>query len=890
MQKKTTKRFLTSMLIFTLVSSMFAISPQKANFNLLNLFYAETITANAEVEWKEAYIKYLLEQHESDSDTRFFMAYIDDDNIPELITASGEAHMDISRIFTYFNGDVVNLCGGDRGWSGYGSCSYREKQNQLIAGREYDNQIFKYICSIVNGQLKSIITFCEDDDATGKRVYKVNDIEVTELEYKKQLSTYWLDEDGLEENPITSVCYSGSPHEGILEMHEINVANLDAYIYELPYSTGEYYTGHGKYTLADTYGFENYSPRISGGILMEVLGPSFGLTAKEMIFGLQTYGVCRGFVSTVIATNSYSAPSVDGYGAKELFNVSKSKLNTESLLTADELIKRGQISSYFPAVQDELSGQHMNDLQGIYQAVKDFCENKNNGVMIHLAESRKLGHELLALGIESENDIHTMIHVYDCNDPLEHKTFGGNYLELMKDSNGNYNGWKYNFKYLKPNIVWGNDNPNGFISYCVDNAAYFYTDSYSLEDWKLLSVQVDTDINCTINEKFCKLSENIDSVVPIVNANLCCDEDGNIITPNYDYDMYWIDTNKPITLSGVSKESEIILCDDESRIVVNLPTDAKLDILVDDNGQSYTNITTEDKQTVSVSYETVDKSEKKFIPVTVTATGTLETALQDNVLVVSGSNILISDSTEVEQNLTSGSYAIVLSEDLSAIESATKVSCYPDLELEYKYLSDGTIEITKFISSTLMDIALPSTINGVRVTSIGKEAFYECENLTSVIIPESMISIGDSAFSNCMNLKEITIPESVTSIGNSAFYCCSSLRKIRILNCNCKIYDSTTTISKTATIYGHMYSTAETYAKKFYKDFSSFNMSIEIKFLSGDLSGDGKISVFDAVLLQRYLHGKENFTRFTWENADINHDGVVNIYDLILLKRMILKN
>ena len=65
-------------------------------------------------------------------------------------------------------------------------------------------------------------------------------------------------------------------------------------------------------------------------------------------------------------------------------------------------------------------------------------------------------------------------------------------------------------------------------------------------------------------------------------------------------------------------------------------------------------------------------------------------------------------------------------------------------------------------SVTATDI--PSAINGVSVTSIGKWAFYDCIGLTSVTIPDSVISIGDGAFFNCIRLARVTIPNSVTSI------------------------------------------------------------------------------------------------------------------------------
>ena len=36
-----------------------------------------------------------------------------------------------------------------------------------------------------------------------------------------------------------------------------------------------------------------------------------------------------------------------------------------------------------------------------------------------------------------------------------------------------------------------------------------------------------------------------------------------------------------------------------------------------------------------------------------------------------------------------------------------------------------------------------------RVTSIGRNAFYDCSNLTEVKLPDSLIGIGESAFRNC---------------------------------------------------------------------------------------------------------------------------------------------
>ena len=75
------------------------------------------------------------------------------------------------------------------------------------------------------------------------------------------------------------------------------------------------------------------------------------------------------------------------------------------------------------------------------------------------------------------------------------------------------------------------------------------------------------------------------------------------------------------------------------------------------------------------------------------------------------------------------------------------------------------------------------------VMIIGSSAFSGCSGLTSINIPNSVKEIGSSAFYGCSSLTSITIPNSVTEIGSSAFYGCSSLTSIVVANGNSK-YDS----------------------------------------------------------------------------------------------------
>lgn len=69
--------------------------------------------------------------------------------------------------------------------------------------------------------------------------------------------------------------------------------------------------------------------------------------------------------------------------------------------------------------------------------------------------------------------------------------------------------------------------------------------------------------------------------------------------------------------------------------------------------------------------------------------------------------------------------------------------------------------------------AIPSTVsfNGksYTVTSIGKEAFQNCNYLVSITIPNTVRSIGYSAFSSCTNLHDVVLGDGLEEIGYYAF-------------------------------------------------------------------------------------------------------------------------
>ncbi len=79
-----------------------------------------------------------------------------------------------------------------------------------------------------------------------------------------------------------------------------------------------------------------------------------------------------------------------------------------------------------------------------------------------------------------------------------------------------------------------------------------------------------------------------------------------------------------------------------------------------------------------------------------------------------------------------------------------------------------------------LDIVIPAAHQGLPVTRIGRTAFYECTNVTSITLPDTVTSIGYEAFYSCSGLISVNIPNSVTIIEEGAFSGCSSLAAITI--------------------------------------------------------------------------------------------------------------
>lgn len=85
----------------------------------------------------------------------------------------------------------------------------------------------------------------------------------------------------------------------------------------------------------------------------------------------------------------------------------------------------------------------------------------------------------------------------------------------------------------------------------------------------------------------------------------------------------------------------------------------------------------------------------------------------------------------------------------------------------YAEIGQGAFKNCKYLTTV--------DLSATKITTICAEAFYGCESLIEVRLPDTLQWIDESAFYNCKKLSSITFPKTIQFIGNEAFAYCSNL-------------------------------------------------------------------------------------------------------------------
>ena len=101
---------------------------------------------------------------------------------------------------------------------------------------------------------------------------------------------------------------------------------------------------------------------------------------------------------------------------------------------------------------------------------------------------------------------------------------------------------------------------------------------------------------------------------------------------------------------------------------------------------------------------------------------------------------------------------------------------------------------------------IPDSLKEVIVTNaktIYSGAFYNCSNIESIIVPDTLKTIESSAFYYCSNLEFIELPESLEYIGSFAFSYCDKLEVVELYASLTKLYSAFRYRNSELTVYYH---------------------------------------------------------------------------------------
>jgi len=105
---------------------------------------------------------------------------------------------------------------------------------------------------------------------------------------------------------------------------------------------------------------------------------------------------------------------------------------------------------------------------------------------------------------------------------------------------------------------------------------------------------------------------------------------------------------------------------------------------------------------------------------------------------------------------------------------------FVEVEATFDLLGGTDYQLTSITDTTMTALGVPSTYNGLPITSIGSECFRDLTHLSKLSLPDTLIAIGDGAFAGCTSLTSIRIPKTVEYIGMNVTIGCASLTSIDV--------------------------------------------------------------------------------------------------------------
>ena len=184
---------------------------------------------------------------------------------------------------------------------------------------------------------------------------------------------------------------------------------------------------------------------------------------------------------------------------------------------------------------------------------------------------------------------------------------------------------------------------------------------------------------------------------------------------------------------------------------------------------------------------------------------------------------------------------------------------------------------------------------------IASEAIHGCKQLSVITIPDSVAFIGEKTFDWCHGLKKVVIGGGVKTLDTNIFGSCRALREVilregvetvsggdetavatveklrfpeTLTSCDADAFTG-----RSVRVYGKRGSYAETFC-------AGNARYIFTELIRGDIDGDGRIGITDAILMLRISLGITNTDIDTVEKMDMDADGKLTVSDALLTMRV----
>ena len=98
--------------------------------------------------------------------------------------------------------------------------------------------------------------------------------------------------------------------------------------------------------------------------------------------------------------------------------------------------------------------------------------------------------------------------------------------------------------------------------------------------------------------------------------------------------------------------------------------------------------------------------------------------------------------------------------------------------MSFSYRETGGRATILGIEGSAPHLKVPGAIDGCPVTAIEKKAFFDCRNLRTAVLPDSLEELGSWAFAHCMRLERVELPWKALRMGKDPFIGSQKLERI----------------------------------------------------------------------------------------------------------------